>query len=142
MNRFGTLSFAEAIGLIEIRLCEAASTLRLMPRERHDIPDGYGSAWPEVVHDWNAFGGELAKFRQEHAVNTLPIPSPDEIDRMDQAVNWLLEVANGDRAIVMARAQGRSWRWLEDRDGRSTRALRKAHESALEGILGMLMEEG
>ncbi len=168
MNRFGTLSFAEAIGLIEIRLCEAASTLRLMPRERHDIPDAHGSAWPNIVRSaFESYGyegdpgfnipgepgykegeriipedTEEQKRRRWDRLNRRVIPSPDEITRMDQAVNWLLEVANGDRAIVMARAQGRSWRWLEDRDGRSDRAVRKAHESALEGILGVLMEEG
>ena len=140
--RFGKLSFAEAIGLIETRFREAVSTLRLIQLSRHDVPDKVCSAWPAVVHDWNAFGGELAKFRQEHAINTPPIPAPEEIDRLDQAMQWLLEVRNGDRAIIMARAEGRSWRWLEDRDGRSARALKEAHERGLEGILGALMAGG
>ena len=142
MNRFGKLSFAEAIGLIEIRLREAASTLMLIPFDRHDVPDSYVCAWPEVVHDWNAYGGALAKFRQEHAVNRPLIPSPDEIDRLNQAIEWLLKVRSGDKGIVMARAEGRSWRWLEDRDGRSARALKRAHERGLEDILGALMAEG
>ena len=140
MKRFGKLSFTEALVLIETRLCEAASTLRLIRLVRHDLPDKFTSAWPDVVHDWNAYGGALAKFRTEHALNSAPIPGPDEIDRMDMALRWLWAVQLGDRPIVMGRAEGYSWRVLEDRDGRCTRTLQHVHSGALEAILASMME--
>ncbi len=141
MTRFGKLSFAEAIGLIETRLREAVSTLRLIALGRHDIPDVMRSGWPEVVHDWMAFGGEVMKQRLKDAVNRPPIPSPDEIDRMDQAMKWLLKVKHSDRAIVVGRAQGYSWRQLEDKDGRCVRTLQAVHSGAMEAILAGLMAE-
>ncbi len=141
MTRFGKLSFAEAIGLIETRLREAVETLKDMMLERHDLPDKVRSAWPSVVHDWDAYSGELMKFRQEHAVNRPAAPSPDAIDRMDQAMKWLLAVKNGDRRIVMGRAAGFSWRQLEDKDGRCMRTLQNVHSGALEAILTSMVEE-
>jgi len=142
LTRFGKLSFAEAIGLIETRLREAASTLRLMRLVRHDLPDKVRAKWPPVVHDWLAYDGALAKDRQWVAVNRPRVPAPDEIDRLNQAMGWLWAVKNGDRLVVMARAIGVSWRQLEDRDGRSVRTLQHVHSGALEAILVSLAEEG
>lgn len=141
MNNFGKLSFAEAIGLIETRLREAAWTLYLIHTERHDLPDGYSSAWPEVVHDWAAFGGEVAKQCQKDAVNRPPLPSPEALDRMDQAMMWMWAVKNDDRPIVMGRAAGASWRTLEDRDGRCVRALQTVYQVALEAMFIRSMEK-
>ena len=142
MNRFGKLSFAEAIGVIETRLIEGAATLLLMRLERHDLPDGYSTAWPAMVNDWLAYGSEAMKQRQEDAVNRSPIPSPDKIDMAIMAMRWLWGVRAKDRPIVMGKAMGFSWRKLAGKDGRSVRTLQTAHETALEAILARLIEEG
>jgi len=141
MTVFGKLSFAEAIGLIETRLREAARTLSVIRLARGDLPNGYSSSWPDVVHDWAAYGGEVAKQRQRDAVNRPAAPSPDAMDRMDQALRWLWAVKNGDRPIVMGRAAGASWRGLEDKDGRCIRTLQTVHAVALEAIFVMVVEK-
>jgi len=141
MTVFGKLSFAEAMGLIETRLKEVAWTLNLIRTTRHDIPDEYSSAWPEVVHDWTAYGGEVAKQRQKDAVNRPPVLSAEALDRLDQAMMWLWAVKRGDRPIVMGRAAGFSWRQLEDNDGRCIRTLQIVHDVALEAIFARVMEK-
>ena len=141
MNNFGKLSFAEAIGLVETRLREAAWTLDLIHTKRHDLPDGYSSSWPKVVHDWSAYGGEVAKQRQKDAVNRSPLPSPEALDRMDQAMMLLWAVKHDDRSVVMGRAAGASWRGLEDRDGRCVSTLKTVYTVALEAMFIRAMEK-
>ena len=141
MDNFGKLSFAEAIGLVETRLREAAWTLYLIHTERHDLPDGYSSSWPEVVHDWSAYGGEVAKQRQKDAVNRSPLPSPEALDRMDHAMMLLWAVKPDDRPVCMARAAGVSWRGLEDRDGRCVSTLKTVYAVALEAMFIRAMEK-
>ena len=141
MNNFGKLSFAEAIGLVETRLREAAWTLYLIHTERHDLPDGYCSSWPDVVHDWTAYGGEVAKQRQKDAVNRPAVPSPETLDRLDQVMLWLWAVRHDDRPIVMARAAGASWRGLEDKDGRCVSTLKTVYAVALESMFVRAMEK-
>ncbi len=140
MTVFGKLSFEEAMGLIETRLAEAARTLTFMRLARHDMPDGYFNAWPDVIHDWMAYGGEVAKQRQKDAVNQPAAPSPDAVDRMDQALKWLWVVKRGDRPLIIARATGLSWRQIEDRDGRGVKTLQTVHQVALEAIFRSLIE--
>lgn len=141
MTVFGKLSFAEAIGIIETRLGEAARTLNVIQLARGDLPNGYSSTWPDVVHDWTAYGGEVAKQRQKDAVNRPAAPPPDALDRLDQAMNWLWAVKRGDRPIVMGRAAGFSWRQLEDHDGRCIRTLQTVHQVALEAMFARAMEK-
>lgn len=141
MTVFGKLSFAEAVGLIETRLREAAQTLGVIRLTRGDLPNGYSSSWPDVVHDWAAYGGEVAKQRQKDAINRPGAPSPDALDRLDQAMVWLWAVKHDDRPVVMARAAGCSWRQLEDRDGRCIRTLQTVHQVALEAMFVRAMEK-
>ena len=62
-------------------------------------------------------------------------PTPAQITRMDEAIGWLLWLAEDERKVVWARATGMSWRRIEDMDGRSTRTLQNLFASALRRIL-------
>ena len=103
---------------VSLRLAEAASALRRMPRVQLQ---GRMTCWPDVAQDsaryWMAYGTESARVRPA-------LPSPQELDRMDEALGWLLLLSSADRKLVWARASGVTWRKLEDLDGRSERTLR------------------
>ena len=141
MGQFGKLSFIEAIGLIKIRLKMAAETLEDIRRERHSLPDKMRAHWPDVVHDWLSYDGAWAKDRQKNAVNTPAIPSPDAIDRMDQALQWLLWVPELSRRVVFSRAVGVSWRALSEEIRLPVIEVRTRYKLALEAILSRLIEE-
>ena len=60
---------------------EAARTLRRLPPV---TVRGFFSAWPPVIRDfWEAFGWNAAEVRPGP-------PTSDAIDRMDEALRWLL----------------------------------------------------
>ncbi|KKL09796.1 hypothetical protein LCGC14_2562280 [marine sediment metagenome] len=141
MKNFGELSFAEAIALIEARLRMAAKTLELIRRERHSLPDKMRAQWPDVVHDWLAYDGAWAKDRQRDAANSPAIPPPDDIDRMDQALQWLLWVPELSRRVLFSRAVGVSWRALAAEVGLPVIEVRTRHKLALEAILTRIIEE-
>ena len=141
MGQFGKLSFTEAISLIKIRLRMAAETLGDLRRERHSLPDRVRAHWPDVIHDWLAYDGAWAKDRQKEAVNTPAIPSPEAIDRMDQALQWLLWVPELSRRLVFCRAVGVSWRALAVEIRLPVIEVRTRYKLALEEILRHLVEE-
>ena len=141
MGQFGALSFTEAIGLIKIRLRMAAKTLEDIRRDPHSLPDKMRAHWPDVIHDWLAYDGAWAKDRQKEAVNTAAIPSPEAIDRMDQALQWLLWVPELSRRVVFSRAVGVSWRALSEEIRLPVIEVRTRYKLALEAILSRLIEE-
>lgn len=95
---------------IEDRFEEAARTLRRLPNPPGSGARGYGSSWPEYVHEArHAYGYEQARMRV--------IPSAAEIQRMDEAIDWLKlvggendQAAADNRRIVWMRAEGQRWR--------------------------------
>jgi len=91
------------VEIIEDRLEEAALTLRRMPNPPGSGPKGYGSSWPEYVHEVkHAYGYGEARMRV--------VPNPAEIQRMDEAIEWLRFLSPDDAKIVWLRAEGRRWR--------------------------------
>lgn len=103
---------------IEDRLEEAALTLRRLPAK--DGPKGYGSSWPDVVRSrFTAYGFEQARVRV--------VPSAKEIQRMEEAIDWLRLIhypqdpqrAADDRRIVWMRAENLRWRPICSRVGLS-----------------------
>jgi hypothetical protein len=107
---------------VEEALIEAAETLKRLPKVHLKSRLTY---WPEVVRSSaELFMGE------QFARNRLPA-LPDAIDRMDEALVWLLSLNMEQRRIVWARACNIPWRRLEDIDGRSHVTLRKIYTEAL-----------
>lgn len=88
--------------MIEDRMEEAALTLRRLPNPPGSGPKSYGQSWPEYVHDaMHAYGYSEARMKV--------IPSADQIQRMDECIEWLRFVSPDDARIVWQRAEG--WRW-------------------------------
>jgi hypothetical protein len=109
------------------RLVEAADALRRL--SMHGIkPSGLRSQWPDVIHRVEeAYGWTVGRVRP-------PRPSPAEITRMDEAIEWLLWLDADQRKVVWARSMRLSWRRIEDMDGRSVRTLQNIHMAALQRI--------
>lgn len=120
---------------VEYRLNEAARTLRHMKLGGHAIPSTQVTYWPEVVRSAvEAYGWEEEKPKRGR-------PSAQAIDRMDQAIGWLLILTDDERRIVWARSERMPWAWMASVDeegrlakGRSTYLLKRIYSDALDKI--------
>ena len=152
MTRFGKLSFAEAIGLIETRLKEAMATLRKCQFARHDIPDKMRAGWPAIVRqveDAYGYYGDPGHpligppDPPEKRPEPKPAaPAPEWIDRMDKALNWLWWVEEGSRKFVAGKAAGLTWGVMAEEAKMPMIEIRTRHKLALEAIFEKLVEEG
>lgn len=97
---------------IEDRFEEAALTLRRLPNPAGSGARGYGRSWPEYAHEArHAYGYGKARMRV--------IPNPREIQRMEEALEWLMLIGGeseqatiDNRRIVWMRAEGYRWRQI------------------------------
>lgn len=90
---------------IEDRFEEAALTLRRLPNPPGSGPKGYGSSWPEYVHDAkHAYGYHEARMRV--------IPSAQDIERMEECIEWLRLVEASEGRIIWLRAERVRWRQI------------------------------
>lgn len=88
--------------IIEDHMEEAARTLRRLPNPPGSGPKGFGSSWPEYVHEAkDAYGYHASRMRV--------VPSPADIHQMERCIDWLRFVSPEDARIVWLRAEG--WRW-------------------------------
>jgi hypothetical protein len=83
------------------RLEEAADTLARLPEQRvHGVYD----LWPKLIGAAGRQAGPAAA-------------SPEAIDRMDEALGWLLWLEFEERQLVWLRAGGLPWKWITRRMG-------------------------
>jgi Domain of unknown function (DUF6362) len=83
------------------RLTEAADTLARLPDQRvHGVYD----LWPKLL------GASGRPARPAAA-------SPEAIDRMDEALGWLMWLEPEERQLVWLRAEGLPWKWITRRLG-------------------------
>ncbi len=80
----------------------------------HRLPpvqvQGYFNTWPAVLRQpWETFSGDDVLYR-------FP-PDPAAIDRMDEAMGWVVWLAEEDRHLVWMRADGYRWRDICGRIG-------------------------
>jgi len=88
---------------VEDRFEEAARTLRRLPDPPGSGPKGYGSSWPEYIHEArHAYGYNDATMKI--------VPSAAEIARMEECITWLALVDPVDAKIIWMRAEGHRWR--------------------------------
>ncbi len=88
---------------IEDRFEEPARTLRRLPNPPGSGPKGYGSSWPDYVHEAkHAYGYNDATMKI--------VPSAAEIARMEECIGWLALVDPVDSKIIWMRAEGHRWR--------------------------------
>ena len=83
------------------RLEEAADVLARLPAER---VRGLYDLWPKLI---GAPGG--------HAHPAAA--APEAIDRMDEALGWLMWLGAEERRLVWLRAEGMPWKWITRRLG-------------------------
>jgi hypothetical protein len=75
--------------------------LARLPEER---ARGFYDLWPRLV-------GEPCRCLRPAA------PSPEAIDRLDEALSWLLWLEPRERHLVWLRADGMPWKWITRRVG-------------------------
>ncbi|WKB50876.1 DUF6362 family protein [Eleftheria terrae] len=93
---------------VAMRFADAAETSRRLPAVR---VQGYLSTWPRVVREaWEALG-----LREEAPVR-FP-PSPQDIDRLLQAMQWVQWLQVEQRHLVWMRAQRYGWQEIGKRLG-------------------------
>ena len=102
------------------RLVEAGRTLKRLPLPPSAWPAKMRAVWPEAPDEWSAYGYNEVRV---HRVG----PSPDEIDRCDEVLGWLLWLEPDVRKLVLARAQGASWRRIMK--ARKRAGVRGSHET-------------
>ena len=83
------------------RLEEALDVLARLPEER---VCGMYDAWPKLV-------GEPRRPSRPAAA------APEAIDRMDEALGWLMWLKPEERQLVWLRAEGLPWKWITRRLG-------------------------
>jgi hypothetical protein len=99
---------------IRQRLAEAATTLRRMPMPKHGKPADFQVSWPDVVYDWLAFGWYPSRTPR------IP-PTPIEISRLDETLNWLHLLTRDQRVILWARANNWPGKQIEPSTARTRR---------------------
>lgn len=88
---------------IEDRFEEAARTLRRLPNPPGSGPKGYSGSWPAYVQDSrHAYG--------YHDVQMRVIPSAEDIQLMEECIEWLSWLSPDDARIVWMRAEGARWK--------------------------------
>jgi hypothetical protein len=90
--------------LVAERLAEAADVLDRLPEPKLR---GFYSLLP-LLPDGSAGDGA----RERPAA-----PAPEAIDRMDQALGWLMWLEPEERRLVWLRAEGMPWKWITRRLG-------------------------
>jgi len=128
------------------RLREAASVLRMVPMGRHGFPAGPRSAMPDALVEfwemWNGLSQEEAQERAAEINRTRSIPTPGQITRMDEALQWFYWVQPRDRKAVFARANKVSYRKISKFDGRSHEHIRTVWVRTCEEIAEKLSKGG
>lgn len=131
---------------VSVRLYEAVNTLQRLPMPRGGMPAVSRSGHPDVVRDAvEAYGYELARTRPA-------APSPRAIERMEEALGWLLWVEGRERIALFVTSFARwdeakgEWRPISLRKaGRlmdaSHEAVRQWRASAVGAIVLQLMQE-
>jgi hypothetical protein len=86
---------------VAARLEEAVDVLARLPDQQvHGVYD----LWPKLIGAGGRQAGPAAA-------------SPEAIDRMDEALGWLLWLEPEERQLVWLRAEGLPWKWITRRIG-------------------------
>ncbi|MBF0182656.1 MAG: hypothetical protein HQM03_21795 [Magnetococcales bacterium] len=96
--------------MVAARLEEAASTLRRL-KVSGLKPKGYGSSWPDVIHD------SMEAYGWNRAVVSLGPPPADAISRMDETIAWLRWLEPDHVRLLWLRAERMPWKLVMSRLG-------------------------
>ncbi|WP_347880290.1 DUF6362 family protein [Ottowia testudinis] len=113
---------------VALRFEEAATTGRRLPPVR---VQGYFNTWPTIVREsWEAM-------RDDDRPVRFP-PTPKEIDRMLEVMQWVHCLEVEDRKIVWMRAGRDRWKFIATRFGICVKTAQRRHERALVRVAAML----
>ena len=122
------------------RLRSAARTLQRLPLCATDRPAGHRTYWPDVVEEyWDKYN-RLSRQRRDELMaehnHVRFIPTPEDIDSMDEALQWMFILPDNarDNRIVWATAIGIPYRKISRGDGRSHQRCQQIFEAACERI--------
>ena len=110
--------------MVEERVTEAAAVLAKLPGPR---VGGYFSTWPDILLS----AREIA--RQEPRPMRV-LPSPQAINRMEEAITWNQYLERDDARLMWARAEGTPWKHLCHSFGISRPTAHRRYEYALSVI--------
>lgn len=119
---------------VRSRLTGAADALKRMPMPQRGKPYPLKAGWPDVVYEWTAYGYTPAQIRHSP-------PSAEQITKLDETLEWLHWLTRDQRMILWARANGWTWRKIEELDHpkhRQERQLRNICGDGEERILSRL----
>lgn len=117
---------------IEKELREAGRIAKRTPFAKGSRPAQLRAGWPDIVRDtFDAYGYTAERGKPA-------IPSPVDLDRMDEAFGWLWHVEGRERTILFARANGVTWRVLQERLDISHVTLAKIHRNGIARIAAAL----
>jgi hypothetical protein len=103
------------VKLVSARIDEAVNTLKRLPEKKIQ---GYFCAWPDTLPGWEAYGWEKARTR-------LGPPSPDAIDRMDEAMEWFRWITPDQAKLVWSRSEKIQWKLIMRQLGVSRETARQ-----------------
>ena len=142
---------------IEERLQEGMRTLAKLPMGRNARPRHSISGWPGVIHNlWEVYNGMTemeisSRQKEEHDklfvrfMDNSMEPrevTPDQIERMDEALEWLFSIKDvRQRKAVQAAALGASLRRISKLDGRSAEGIRQALKRTYEMLSARLSRD-
>lgn len=141
-------AFGRSLKEIQERLYEAINTLAMLPdRERRYIYHKL-SSWPDTLKekvDVMALALErLAKGDikpYDDLEEDRPVPSPEAITRMDEALPWLTWLSDREFLIVTLRAKEVSWGRIAARFGRSDTTVQTWHNNGVHEVMSRLVQE-
>ena len=117
---------------VAARFEEAVTTERRLPPVR---VQGYFNCWPAVVRNrWEAFAADEKVYR-------FP-PSPEDIDRMMETIEWVKWLEIEQRHLVWMRAKRHGWRDISIRFACNRTTAWRRWQKALETVTARLNARG
>lgn len=117
---------------VRARLAEAMSVIRRLPDDALSRPSTQLARWPDVVHD-------LAEAYGYGRARAVALPTPAEIDRLDQTLPWLFLIACGQqRLAVIGVAMGLNLRVIARTFGCSHETVRQRERAGIAALLRAL----
>ena len=133
--------------LVRVRMEEACETLARTPIPEGAWPSSHRSWWPPILRNFWEIVNSMNELERRDWMNernrTRLQPSPQQIQRMDDALQWLWHVKRPrDAQALLAKCSGLSLRKITAADGRSHEGIRIAIDRALGQIATALQREG
>jgi len=114
---------------VSVRFYEAAITARRLPPVR---VQGYFNCWPAFARsEWEAYSAD------EPVRLSFP-PTPDEVERMLETMQWVLWLEVEQRHLVWMRAKRYGWREIAIRFACCTKTAQRHWQAALDQVAANL----